>query len=496
MKGLPECGATKPLYSSGLCAIFLVLMFSMVGISTLFALQIMYCIQILHLPDSQATLLFATSIALLFTMPVIGSYIALHWLNIISTIAIGLLLCIAGLYFICVTDPQYFYIGLATFITGNGCVLPNVVALLSRLFNKTDQRRDRAFLICFTGMNIGSFIALVCLTLVAINWGYHFAFLTCAYLFVVALFIFISSAYKLQPINNKKRAPLATPVSYAYSIGGLLVAIVLLSLFLHYAINHPSSLLIVGLIAISFMAITLYKLAMISKKTLMVGMFLLGTSITFWAFFLLAPSLVTLYIERTQHHAIFNYTIPSSAFFALNPLFVIVGGVIYGLILRWRRRQQSKTPPWSAVPFLTGLGLLSLAYLVMSIVYYSSINCFIQIAGFYGLLSVAELLIFPLGASVISRLLPHGQEGLLTGIWLSSISVGSIISGVIARMVLNTTDTNLPHSVGTNYSIHFLHFSLIIAAVASILTLLYHMGQRNTLTTQDSSSSTSSSATS
>lgn len=458
-------------------------------------LQMLYSIQILHLSDGQASLLFATSIALMFTMPVIGSYLAIHWLNNVSTVSIGLLLSAIGFYLICIASAQHFYLGLASFITGNGCVMANLVGMLSRLFSKSDQRRNQAFMICFTGMNIGSFIALACLTLVAINWGYHFAFLTCAYLFVVALFIFISSANKLQPITKSKHNHRINAFKLVICIASLSATVYAISEVLKYSIEHSITLVFLGVIALAFIALALKELALISKKTLLIGLFLLSTAIIFWAFFLLAPSLVTLYIERTQHHAFFNYTIPSTAFFALNPLFVILGGIIYGIVLRRRRSKNHTTRHhWSALPFLCGLSCLSLAFLILSIVYYTALHCLIQIVSFYCILSVAELLIFPLGASVMSRLLPHGKEGLLTGIWLLSISVGSLISGFIARSVLRTTDTNLPHAVGTNYALHFLHFSLIIATFASLLTFAYHIGQRNVLTTQPSSSSTSSSA--
>ncbi|MDF1759108.1 MAG: oligopeptide:H+ symporter [Coxiellaceae bacterium] len=494
MKASPKLHSNKTLFNGRLCAIFFVLMLSMVGLSTMLGLQMLYSIQVLQLTDSQASLLFATSIALMFTMPVLGSYLAIHWLNSVSTIAIGLLLSAIGLYLICITSTHYFYLGLASFIIGNGCVLANLVGMLSRIYPKSDQRRDRAFIICFTGMNVGSFIALACLTLVAINWGYHFAFLTCAYLMVVALFIFISSANKLQVFtksNNQKRV---TSFRFINTFLCLLATIYGISVMLTHSKDHSYTLAIVAAVALTFIALALRDLAHISKKTLLVAIFLLSIATAFWAFFLLAPSLVTLYIERTQHHAFFNYAFPSTAFFALNPLFVILVGLAYGFVLRKRRHKNHHHTYWSALPFLCGLGCLSLAFLILSIVYYTPLHCLIQIISFYFMLSIAELLIFPLGASVMSRLLPQGREGLLTGIWLLSISIGSLISGFIARMVLNTTDTNLPHAVGTNYPLHFLHFSLIIAAIACLLTLAYHVGQRNTLTTQTSSASSSSSS--
>ena len=132
MKALPEPHSNNTLFNGKLCAIFFVLMLSMVGLSTMLGLQMLYSIQTLHFTDGQASLLFATSIALMFTMPVIGSYLAMRWLNNVTTVSIGLLLSSVGLYLICITSTHYFYLGLASFIIGNGCVLGNLVGMLSR----------------------------------------------------------------------------------------------------------------------------------------------------------------------------------------------------------------------------------------------------------------------------------------------------------------------------------------------------------------------------
>lgn len=470
------------LYSGSFWTIFFILMISMVGLFTMLDLQMLYTVQHMAFSDRQATLLLTTSISLMFTMPIIGGYLASRWLTPLVTISFGFVFAIAGLYTICLADSGYFYSGLASFILGNGCIMANTLGLLSRLFPKNDARRDRAFLVCFIGMNIGAFIATTGLTLVAVNLGYHFAFLTCACLFVIALFLFVSFNFQLKPLLPTYKAPKITSTTLLTCSISLSVALLVSSEILHYSKDHLTILYLLGSVGCVFVGYTATKLVQISYRTLLIALFLLVTSITFWAFYMLAPSLVTLYIERTQHHTLFNYTVPSSCFYALNPLFVILSGTGYATILRWRQRKVTNTITWSAVPFLLALGCMSLAYLILSIVYDAPLYSLLQIVAYYALLSFAEVLIFPLGASVISRLLPSGREGLLTGIWLLSISLGGLVSGMIAKLTVYTTDTNTAHTIGINYPLHFLHFALVLALITGGLTFLYYVVQRQPTT--------------
>lgn len=472
-------GPKTSLFSGSFWTLFFVLMFSMVGLSTILGLQMLYGIQRLGFSDREATLFFACSVSLMFTTPVIGGYLATRWLNSLITISLGFMLAIAGLYSICLENIHYYYIGMGSFITGNGCVLANALGLLSRLFPKNDHRRDRGFLVCFIGMNVGSFFALSALTMIALNWGYHFAFLACACLFVIALFVFVSINFKLIPLINKKRSHPITPTAVSSCVAALLLATMASSWMLSYAKDHSDALIVLAGIAVALIAMTALKLAKISARTLLIGGFVTITGIVFWTFYMIAPSIVTLYIERTQHHTLFGIPIPSSAFFALNPLFVILGGIAYASYLHFKTKHRTHShATTSTMPLLSGLGCLSLAYLIMSIVYYDALHSFIQILSFYALLSVAELLILPLGLSVIARLLPSGREGLLSGIWLLSLSIGTLLSGFIAKLTVNTTDTNLPHKLGTNYPIHFLHYALLIASITALITLSYHLVQR------------------
>lgn len=474
-------GPKTSLFNGSFWTLFFVLMFSMVGLSTILGLQMLYSIQRLGFSDREATLLFACSVSLMFTTPVLGGYLATRWLNSLVTISLGFVFAIAGLYSICLENIHYFYLGIASFITGNGCVLANTLGLLARLFPKNDSRRDRGFLICFIGMNIGAFFALSTLTLSALNWGYHFAFLGCACLLVIALFVFVSINFKLKPLINRRHSHPITPKAVALCLAGLISAIIMSSMLLYYAKNHGSALIALAIVALSLIGSTALKLARISMNTLLVGSFILLTATVFWTFFMLAPSLVTLYIERTQHHTLFGAPIPSSAFFAFNPLFVIIGGIAYSIYLHFKEKYCKKPITYSIAPFLSGLGCLSLSYLVMSIVYYHAWQSFFQIMAFYALISIAEMLILPLGLSVVSRLLPNGREGLLTGVWLLSLSIGTLLSGFITKITVRMTDSNLPHAIGINYPVHFMHYSLAIASITATLTLIYHLIQKQPL---------------
>jgi len=50
----------------------------------------------------------------------------------------------------------------------------------------------------------------------------------------------------------------------------------------------------------------------------------------------------------------------------------------------------------------------------------------------YAIFSLAELLVSPLGISMVGSLAPEGQEGLMMGFWQLCAGVGGVISGYVA----------------------------------------------------------------
>ena len=60
----------------------------------------------------------------------------------------------------------------------------------------------------------------------------------------------------------------------------------------------------------------------------------------------------------------------------------------------------------------------------------------------YVFLTTAELLISPIGYSMVGRLSPEGKEGILMGVWTLFIGFGAIISSYLANLTTTKNKAN------------------------------------------------------
>jgi dipeptide/tripeptide permease len=90
----------------------------------------------------------------------------------------------------------------------------------------------------------------------------------------------------------------------------------------------------------------------------------------------------------------------------------------------------------------------------------------------YAIFATAELLVSPLGISMVGSLAPEGEEGLMMGFWQLSTGVGGVLAGYIA-ILPNLPQTAVPLTVSN--PIYFKTFLWVgLGAVcAGLIVLLF-----------------------
>ncbi|HRQ51986.1 MAG TPA: MFS transporter, partial [Agriterribacter sp.] len=81
----------------------------------------------------------------------------------------------------------------------------------------------------------------------------------------------------------------------------------------------------------------------------------------------------------------------------------------------------------------------------------------------YGVITIGELFLSPMGLSIVSKLSPSRITALMMGGWFLSTSIGNKLSGVLATMW-----DDYDHKA--NY--FWLNFALLIAAAAACFAML------------------------
>ncbi|MBS1735190.1 MAG: peptide MFS transporter [Bacteroidetes bacterium] len=131
-------------------------------------------------------------------------------------------------------------------------------------------------------------------------------------------------------------------------------------------------------------------------------------------------------------------------FQSINPLFIIIFTPMIVFIfsyLRRRRREPSTATKFGLALFISGLSALVMVFAIMSVnsVYLQKTSPY-WLWGTYAVFTVSELLLSPIGLSLVSKLAPARLTALLMGGWFLSTSIGGKIAGVMTSFWDDFTD--------------------------------------------------------
>jgi POT family proton-dependent oligopeptide transporter len=158
--------------------------------------------------------------------------------------------------------------------------------------------------------------------------------------------------------------------------------------------------------------------------------------------------------------------ISTEIFQSVNPFFVIIlTPLVVGLWILLRRRNREPSTP---TKIALGLVISALSTLVMVGAVYAGSNGEIKVSpwwliGCYGVITVGELFLSPMGLSLVSKLSPPRITALMMGGWFVSTSLGNKLSGILATMW-----DNYDHKA----TFFFVNFIILSAAAIAIFMML------------------------
>jgi proton-dependent oligopeptide transporter, POT family len=151
---------------------------------------------------------------------------------------------------------------------------------------------------------------------------------------------------------------------------------------------------------------------------------------------------------------------------SINPLWVIILTPLVVAFFTWLRRRGKEPSTPTKIAF--GLLLSALSVLVMIAAVKvgnggtEKVSVWWLIAS-YGVITIGELFLSPMGLSLVSKLSPTRITSLMMGGWFLSTSIGNKLSGILASQWDNYDDK-------TNY--FWLNFGLLFAASVFLFVML------------------------
>jgi POT family proton-dependent oligopeptide transporter len=400
---MPDVTSPRPLlrhHPRGLVFIFLTEMWERVGFYTLMAILVLYMDKVLGWPDSRKGDIYGAFLALCYFVPLLGGWLGdrvLGRLNTVRTGAVLMAIGYVGLALSSAAQVASFYVGLLLIAFGTGLFKVNMSVLVGGLYAENAQLKDAGYNIFYMGVNVGAAIAPLLATFVNIYFhAYQISFWICAVGLVLAIIIFQSG-----------RRHLVHAESVHIAGGGAARR--------DEAGSRPMS-----------PEETLQRIATL------VTLFVIA--IFFWVAFYQNGFALTLFAARSTR--VFKFLRPETYQF-FEPFFIIV---LTPLLLSFfgRLARQGREPS-TPVKIFSGMLIMSLSMLLMVAASLAGGNRNVNIMspawliGTYFIVTIAELLISPMGLSFVSKVAPPRLQGVMMGGWFAATAVGSYISGVLGK---------------------------------------------------------------
>ncbi len=392
----------------------------------------------LHMDANTAYGVFSAAMALLFILPLAGGYLAGKW-GYIPASRVGVLACTAGMLAFCIPTSSTFYLGLALFVVGNAFATPAIWCMVDHCYTKDSPLREAGFTLFYLFFNLGAVASIFIGGAIAEKYSFAAEFgLDSACLILAFLLLQFYSHH----FSKHKGRSIAPQVSWShhkiYAALFLVIAIgtpLSILLFNHLQLNNTLMLSLMG-VSVTLLLIKSFKIQDRQQRHRMFAFICLALiSIVFWVLYALEPSFLSVFIETNVNTTLLGLHFPASSFFAFDGVFVIIVGLILSRIWFYLSL-KNKNPPLSikfaASLIIIGLGFIYLAWMIHA--HLEQLMSAYDIVIAYAIFATAELLVSPLGISMVGSLAPEGEEGLMMGFWQLSTGVGGVLAGYIAML--------------------------------------------------------------
>ncbi|MBI5210270.1 MAG: peptide MFS transporter [Elusimicrobia bacterium] len=390
----PQAGHPKGLYV--LFATEMWERFSFYSMLSLFTLYMRNEAEGFGWAAKDATRLYANYLMFVYFSPLVGGWLADRKLGYRRAVMAGGLFFMAGHLLLSFRSLPIVYLALTCLVVGNGLFKPNVSTMVGNLYPEGSHLKDRAFNIFYMGINIGAFMAPVAMEAIKSKWGYHPAFATAAFGMVVSVAILWTWRAL---VEDPARAGGAT----ASKTGPATSASVLDAI--------PDWKRCMALVIIYFIVIVFW---MVFHQN--------GSTLTYWA------------NDNTA------WSVSGTISNAINPFWVVT--LTFPLVWFWKWLDRKGLEPSTPAKMGYGMLLTGLSFVVLywaaktgeamapaGSPYAFKVSPAWLVAS-YGVVTLGELMLSPMGLSLVSKVAPVRMRGVMMGGWFAATAIGNKLTAI------------------------------------------------------------------
>jgi POT family proton-dependent oligopeptide transporter len=398
-----------------LAFIFFTEMWERVGFYTLMAILVLYMDKVLGWSDARKGDYYGLFLALCYFMPLLGGWLGDKVIGQIRTVRAGAFLMAFGYVGLAVSGPgrvTTFYLGLILIGIGTGIFKVNMAVLVGNLYAGKPDLKDAGYNIFYMGVNLGAMIAPLVATLNSAVFGsYNLSFWVAAVGMIFALIIFRAGEPRLRPMDSKLGSAGTTAAPPPPGVAGPAPDAAFPPTPTPPAVDKLEERQRIATLVILFLIV-----------------------IFFWVAFYQNSFGLTLFAERST--IVLKWLRPETYQF-FEPFFILALTPL--LLTLFGRLNRAGKEPSTPVKILLGMLIMSLAMGVMVFASLAGGNRDQNIMspawliGTYFIVTLAEILISPMGQSFVSKVAPPRIAGLMMGGWFAATAAGSYGSGLLGK---------------------------------------------------------------
>ena len=401
------------------------------------AILIFYLTQHWLFNDGKSNLIYGAYTSLVYITPVLGGYLADRYLGQRKAVLFGGILLAAGHSLMAVegvggqSDPtiNVFWAALAFIIVGSGFLKANISVMVGQLYKLTDVRRDAAYTIFYMGINVGAAIGTILVAYLGqtIGWGFGFGLAGLGMLLGLVVFVLGKGV-----LNGVGEAPALLSKGKEITLYGVgIAAVAVIWALVQYQDVIQGLLAVSGIALLGYVLFESFKLPKEPRERMFAILFLVSLNPLFWGLFEQAGGSMNLFTDRFVDRA----GVPAGIFQSINPIYIILLAPLFAGLWQWLGRRGKE--PSAPAKFAIALALMGLANLVLvwgAEAYGVAIMTPVALVfAYYGVATMAELCLSPVGLSAMNRLAPTYLASLIMGAWFYMTAVGNFVAGKIGE---------------------------------------------------------------
>ena len=435
-----------------------------------------FMVDILLLSEKSANLKYGAIQAFVYAFTFIGGLFADKILGFQKSLLWGGLLMISGSIVLGVSAQDYFYFGICLLIIGTGFFKPNISTMVGELYKEGDARRDAGFGLFYAGINIGALFGGAICVYVGKMYSWDLAFLLSGVFMIIGLLTFLICRANLGPIGLAPipaKPETAKRNQWMVYVGSILI---LPGIYLMITNTYYTDIFmyVIGPATLVYLLFEMVKLGWEENKKMIAALVFILLSILFWAFFEQSGGSLSLFAKDNLHSDLFFFNMdPNVINNSSNSLFVVIFSPLIGLLWIWLNRRKIE-PNYFAKFGLAFLFLGGAFYVFYANRFFADANGKTSLLVFtaaYFVITIAELLLSPIGLSLMTKLSPKKLWGVMMGLWFLASAYGQYVAGILGAGMASP-DENASANVKLNLYTEGYHQLAIYGIITGIVVIV------------------------